>query len=912
GSSALTIAGSGDISFGANADHLLSVVKSSAGAGKNLTVQAGAAATGSNLAGGNLILAGGNGDGTGANGGVIVKSAPSGSATGFQVQDGGGIGLLTVNTASKLLQVGSATANTNPALLVLNNFSSAVDPANGTNGAMYYNTSTNIYRCFTAGTWKNCAGAGGGIGGSGTAGAIAMFNDTYNLGPSILTQPDSSTIQVGGTLKATTALQAPTVNLGTSGTTNGTAVFRAAGGTNTVTLGLNGNPDQSYNLYLPTVHPGTSQCLKTGFNDASQLAFGDCMAPTTPVFVQQTTNSSNGTTSLSTALTSTSQQGDLLVAVIATNGSTANVSSVGDASGNTWVKAAGGFTAGSDAEIWYAANTNPAANVTVNLSSSSAIAVNINEYAGVAAVNALEIGQGQGNGNAKTFSTPSITTGMDHDLVIAGVAYDGSKIVFPTTTGWNTLTTAAGIIGVQSSYRDAVTAGANQFDWNTSSSITTGTVIAAFRPAGNGADYAEMYGTSDASIEAADIVALDPTREASSNGDKAWIVKTDHANQTSTLGVISTHPGMIIGQLFKPSENPRAVALDGRVPVKVNGQNGPIKPGDFITTSSTPGVGMKAAAAGQVVGQALSSFDGKGQGKVTMFIKNTYYAGNDTGSIAIGSLTNSVSSVNSTGLVTDSTDIQATSQPNLSSDSQPITSTNETDTLTVQGDQLNKLLSLKSNDKLLVVGDGNPTLASTGKGDLFVGGHLEVSTALRVGDGVNGLNFQLGVAPSSAHGFFLGDSRPVRTVAMAPEYNGLVTSGADNGKLTVDFDDDHNYYQWTTTQSDPQTVKFNLRLPVPRDWSDWTKDDKICYNVWTSDLDNSVQATVYDTANQSNGNYDATPDKTEAWQTKCSDKLGGEVTVNGQSYLRVKLELTARPGETVRLGEFNFDYLSAF
>jgi hypothetical protein len=51
------------------------------------------------------------------------------------------------------------------------------------------------------------------------------------------------------------------------------------------------------------------------------------------------------------------------------------------------------------------------------------------------------------------------------------------------------------------------------------------------------------------------------------------------------------------------------VALSGRVPVKVSLENGEIKKGDYLTSSSTPGVAMKALRPGPVVGKALEGFD---------------------------------------------------------------------------------------------------------------------------------------------------------------------------------------------------------------------------------------------------------------------------------------------------------------
>ncbi|MBI4039324.1 hypothetical protein HY388_00670 [Candidatus Daviesbacteria bacterium] len=55
------------------------------------------------------------------------------------------------------------------------------------------------------------------------------------------------------------------------------------------------------------------------------------------------------------------------------------------------------------------------------------------------------------------------------------------------------------------------------------------------------------------------------------------------------------------------------VALAGRVPVKVSLENGPIEKGDYLTSSSTPGVAMKATKPGQVVGKALEPFGQKSE-----------------------------------------------------------------------------------------------------------------------------------------------------------------------------------------------------------------------------------------------------------------------------------------------------------
>lgn len=172
GADAFTVNQSGDISFGSNANHNISVATAAAGnAGNSLTIAAGNAASGSGLAGGNLVLQGGAGDGTAASGSVIVKANSGNSASAFQVQDAGGTPQFTVDSKEGVVQIGSATANPTPTLLVVNNYSGATDPVTGYNGAMYYNTAMNLFRCYQNGAWVDCAKAGGGA----SAGSFVDF-----------------------------------------------------------------------------------------------------------------------------------------------------------------------------------------------------------------------------------------------------------------------------------------------------------------------------------------------------------------------------------------------------------------------------------------------------------------------------------------------------------------------------------------------------------------------------------------------------------------------------------------------------------------------------------------------------------------------------------------------------------------
>jgi hypothetical protein len=132
---------------------------------------------------------------------------------------------------------------------------------------------------------------------------------------------------------------------------------------------------------------------------------------------------------------------------------------------------------------------------------------------------------------------------------------------------------------------------------------------------GSGADLAEIYGTHDNTLIAGDVVSIDPTMSAG-------VQKSTGVYDENVLGVVSTQPGIVIGDVQDPGATPVLLALAGRVPIKVNLENGSIKKGDYLTTSSTPGEAMKATKAGQIIGQALTEYsDPSAPGYIVIFIK---------------------------------------------------------------------------------------------------------------------------------------------------------------------------------------------------------------------------------------------------------------------------------------------------
>ena len=72
----------------------------------------------------------------------------------FIVKDGNGEDFFSVNTAGGLVKVGSEQ-NTTAVLLVLDNATLDSDPE-GVNGAQYYNSRVQKFRCFQNGVWRDC------------------------------------------------------------------------------------------------------------------------------------------------------------------------------------------------------------------------------------------------------------------------------------------------------------------------------------------------------------------------------------------------------------------------------------------------------------------------------------------------------------------------------------------------------------------------------------------------------------------------------------------------------------------------------------------------------------------------------------------------------------------------------------
>ena len=129
-----------------------------------------------------------------------------------------------------------------------------------------------------------------------------------------------------------------------------------------------------------------------------------------------------------------------------------------------------------------------------------------------------------------------------------------------------------------------------------------------------GADVAERINTSEW-VEKGNVVEIDPSHEG-------FFRKTKDSYSKKVAGVISSNPGVILGNdkgssgnKGKWNDNRPMLALAGRIPVKVNNDNGPIHIGDLLVSSSQPGYAMKCennkTCTGAVIGKALEPLEKK-------------------------------------------------------------------------------------------------------------------------------------------------------------------------------------------------------------------------------------------------------------------------------------------------------------
>ncbi len=137
-----------------------------------------------------------------------------------------------------------------------------------------------------------------------------------------------------------------------------------------------------------------------------------------------------------------------------------------------------------------------------------------------------------------------------------------------------------------------------------------------------GSDLSENFDIRafDGLVKPGMVVCIDPDHPGK-------LVVSHRSYDRTVAGVISgaggVVPGMRMGQVGSVANGDHPVALSGRVYVFADTSDGPIRPGDLMTTSNIPGHAMKVArhsgVTGAILGKAMTSLD-SGRGLVLILI----------------------------------------------------------------------------------------------------------------------------------------------------------------------------------------------------------------------------------------------------------------------------------------------------
>jgi hypothetical protein len=135
-------------------------------------------------------------------------------------------------------------------------------------------------------------------------------------------------------------------------------------------------------------------------------------------------------------------------------------------------------------------------------------------------------------------------------------------------------------------------------------------------------DLAENF-SSDMDLDPGDVVCM--------GYDEESVVLSEEPDDGLVLGVVSSRPGFLLNSDHDVDDGGTMfpVALCGRVPCKVVDENGPIRKGDLLTSSSTPGHAMRASSVmldgqeiqrpGTIIGKAVGSL-ASGTGTIEVFV----------------------------------------------------------------------------------------------------------------------------------------------------------------------------------------------------------------------------------------------------------------------------------------------------
>jgi len=141
----------------------------------------------------------------------------------------------------------------------------------------------------------------------------------------------------------------------------------------------------------------------------------------------------------------------------------------------------------------------------------------------------------------------------------------------------------------------------------------------------SGADVAELFDVegTKSEYEPGDVLVI-------SEATDRTVEKSSSANSTKVAGVYATKPGVTLTEknIDENIDGLVPMGVIGVIPTKVCLENGPIKRGDLLVTSSKHGHAMKAISpkgdgifpAGTIIGKALENFDSSQSGLIKVLV----------------------------------------------------------------------------------------------------------------------------------------------------------------------------------------------------------------------------------------------------------------------------------------------------
>ena len=222
-----------------------------------------------------------------------------------------------------------------------------------------------------------------------------------------------------------------------------------------------------------------------------------------------------------------------------------------------------------------------------------------------------------------------------------------------------------------------------------------------------------------------------------------------------------------------------------------------------------------------------------------------------------------------------------------------------------------------------VVKIGNPG-ASTLANVRLLSTNGEFSGTLRIGDATNGFDLTTsGIA-------YRGTARPAKTITLAPEYPGatFTADGTGNtGTLSSDFcssssllninatacgsaADEHNYYEWTTTQATAQDYDVYVRYRMPSDYDTGSMTNMKIFGWGTTSASEVVSLSLYKASGTACSTITNAITGNTTWNEGVQASPLGACSIASDDMVTFRVHMVAGQNNTALAGEITFTYRS--